>query len=350
MKNPLNFYKYLPYVLRRKFNNKYIVIESDDWGMMGSRSKEAIDYLGKKYGKENFSRWTTDAIETTSDLELLYDLLYKYKDSFKSPPVITTNFITHNIDYTDDSKLNFQPLSEYLSHNMELRDLYDKGIVNNYIYPQLHGYSHYNFDTLNKYFNNENSKNLFDLGFLTGDSTIKTIPNSFKGELIQQNKNVERNLRLAVNEFSNLFGFKPRTIIPPHFILDLNLLNIIKAHGIQCIQACNRLIRFNRTRIRKVFFRKQNGLYWFPRNARLDPHNHYNYFAEQCLESIEKAFQSHIPAIIDFHRVNISGKYNSSYRDRTLKELNFVLQTVEKQWPDTQFISTDELLRKICQT
>ena len=350
MKNPLNFYKYLPYVLRRKFNNKYIVIESDDWGMMGSRSNEAIDYLGKKYGKDNFSRWTTDAIETTSDLELLYDLLYKYKDSFKSPPIITTNFITHNIDYTNDSKLNFQPLSEYLIHNNELRKMYDKGIVNNYIYPQLHGYSHYNFDNLNKYFNNENSKNLFNLGFLTGKSTIKTISNSFKGELIQQNKDVERNLRLAVNEFSNLFGFKPKTIIPPHFILDLNLLNIVRSHGIQCIQACNRLIRFDRTRIRKIFFRKQNGLYWFPRNARLDPHDHYNYFADQCLTSIKKAFQSRIPAIIDFHRVNISGKYNSSYRDRTLKELNFILQTVEKQWPDAQFITTDELLRKICQT
>jgi len=348
MKNPLNFYKYLPFILRKKFNKKYIVIESDDWGMMGA-SSEGIHYLANKYGKNNFSRWTTDSIETVSDLELLYDLLNNYKDSFKKPPIITANFITHNINYNHSTVLSFQPLSEYLSQNNGLKGMYEKGIENNYIYPQLHGYCHYNLSTLNDYFQSDSSKELFNLGFLTGESTIRNIPNNFKGELVCHNKNVNLILQNAISEFYKIFGFQSKTIIPPHFILDLKLLNTIKAHGIICIQACNRLIRLNRTRIRKVFFRKQNGLYWFPRTARLDPHEHYKYFADQCLASIAKAFQSNIPAIIDFHRVNLSGKYNESYRDNTLKELNSLFQSIENHWPDVEFISTDELLKKICQ-
>ena len=350
MKNPLNFYKYLPFVLRKQFKKKYIVIESDDWGMMGAKSRDGIDYLAKIHGEENFSRWTTDAIETSEDLDLLFDTLNKYKDLFKKPPIITTNFITHNIDYNKKTKLEFQPLSEYLNQNNKLKEMYNQGIENKLLYPQLHGYCHFNLKTLNDYFQDNESEELFNVGFLTGESTIRTVANNFKGELIIQNENVNSILDSAISEFSNIFGFRPKTIIPPHFILDLQLLNMIKTHGIKCIQACNRLIKYNRSRIRKIFFRKQNGLYWFPRNARLDPHDHYKYFADQCLVSIKKAFDSNIPAIIDFHRVNISGKYNSVYRDRTLKELDFLLRSISNQWSDVEFISTDELLNKICQT
>ena len=45
--NPLNLYKYLPYLLRKKFNQKYIIIESDDWGMSQNTSFSGIEFLEK---------------------------------------------------------------------------------------------------------------------------------------------------------------------------------------------------------------------------------------------------------------------------------------------------------------
>ena len=119
--------------------------------------------------------------------------------------------------------------------------------------------------------------------------------------------------------------------------------------GIKCIQGSNRLTDNNGNRLLKIFFRRQNGLYWFPRNARLDPHPDYGYYHDECLESIKNAFDSRMPAIIDFHRVNIAGRFNKSYRDRSLNELDKTLIAIEKNWADARFISTPELL-KLCQT
>ena len=77
--NPLNLFKYLPYLLRKKFNQKYIIIESDDWGMSQNTSYSGIEFLEKKFGREKFTRWTTDSLETCEDLNLLFGILNKYK-------------------------------------------------------------------------------------------------------------------------------------------------------------------------------------------------------------------------------------------------------------------------------
>ena len=82
MINPLNLYKYLPYLLRKRFNKKYIIIESDDWGMSQNTSYSGIEFLEKKFGREKFTRWTTDSLETCEDLNLLFGILNKYKTSY----------------------------------------------------------------------------------------------------------------------------------------------------------------------------------------------------------------------------------------------------------------------------
>jgi len=106
--NPLNIFKNLPFYLRKKFSDKYILIESDDWGLERAASAETIDWMKQKYGEDKFSRWTLDTLETTDDLEILFDVIDRYKNKFEYPPVITANFITHNIDYTKTESLNYE--------------------------------------------------------------------------------------------------------------------------------------------------------------------------------------------------------------------------------------------------
>jgi len=50
MKNLLNILKYFPYIFRRRFKEKYIIIESDDWGLQQSIDEGGIEYLKRKYG------------------------------------------------------------------------------------------------------------------------------------------------------------------------------------------------------------------------------------------------------------------------------------------------------------
>ena len=65
---------------------------------------------------------------------------------FESPPKITANFITHNIDYDKKTELSFTPLNQLLIKNKILKKKYFEGIHGKIIYPQLHGYCHYNID------------------------------------------------------------------------------------------------------------------------------------------------------------------------------------------------------------
>jgi len=351
MKNPLNLPKYLPYIFRRRFKGKYIIIESDDWGMQQSINDGGIEYLKSKYGEDQFTRWTTDALESVDDISRLFEVLNEHKTDFEKPPIITANFITHNIDYSNDRELLFKPMSDILGNKStaSLSALYRKGIRDGLLFPQLHGYSHYNINKLNVFFNTIEGKELFDCGFLTGESTLKGKTNAFHSELISKNNLIDKQLKYAVDEFIKFFGFKPQTIIPPHFILDSEILPLIKKNGIEGIQASNRLVDSRKKRLRKPFFRKTSNIIWIPRNARLDPHPEYNFYADQCFNRIRDAFESKMPAIIDFHRVNFAGKYNREYRDRSLNELQILLLKVKNYWPEVKFVTTADII-KICQT
>ena len=168
-----NILKYLPHYLRKRFDEKYIIIESDDWGMERAPCIGSLEWMRKKYGEGNFTRWSTDSLETKEDLNLMFDLLESYRNKFEEPPVITANFITHNIDYSKNGNLDFIPVSKgFNEYSEDVRSLYKEGIEKKYIFPQLHGYSHYNLKELEKYYGTSEGSESAEQKFLTARSTI----------------------------------------------------------------------------------------------------------------------------------------------------------------------------------
>ena len=112
----INTYKRkLSFALRKKTNHKIVIIESDDWGMERAKNDHCLQAITSKYKINNITRWTTDALETTADMDLIFDLLNDYKDKFEQHPKITANFITHNIDHSSPEKLIFKPISDLAS-------------------------------------------------------------------------------------------------------------------------------------------------------------------------------------------------------------------------------------------
>jgi hypothetical protein len=341
--NPFNFYKYLPFFLRKKFEEKFIIIESDDWGMERANSIHSVNWMKKKFGENRFSRWTLDSLETSEDLNQLFYLLENFKSKFEYPPVITANFITHNIKYLEKDNLDFIPISKGFNDESEdVRNLYKKGIHNNYIFPQLHGYSHYNLSELKKYFITEEGKESFENKFLAARSTIRGNFAFLQGELSEANTEADK-IKDAAKEFNNFFGFYSRSVIPPTFIFDLKLLNILKGNNITLVQSSNRVTSSNKRKYYFPYFQKRKGVFWSLRNARLDPHPEYKFYHEQCIESIGNSFKNKSPAVIDFHRVNFAGRFNPEYRDRTMKELNLLLNNIHGKWPDAKFIHSQKL-------
>ncbi|MBK8982172.1 MAG: hypothetical protein IPM38_07580 [Ignavibacteria bacterium] len=344
----LRILRYLPHYLRRKFDQKIIVIESDDWGLERVLGNSSFDFLKNKFGAEKFSRWTLDALETKEDLDMLFDLMESYKNKSLHAPVITANFITHNIDYSSESELKFIPVSEGFNRGSEdVREIYKTGIEKRFIFPQLHGYSHYNLSELNKYFYTDEAKEFFANGFLTGRSTIKGNMKFLQGEMSQENKDVR--IKESCDEFFRMFGFKPDTVIPPTYILDREASEKLKQCGITMLQSSNRLLNSDGGRYTVPYFRKRKGFVWSVRNARLDPHEDYNFNSDQCIADIGKAFNNKLPAVIDFHRVNISGKYAPAYREKTLSELKKLFDNIYDQWPDVKFLNSSELNKIIWQ-
>ena len=341
--NPLNFHNYIPFFLRRKFDEKIIIIESDDWGLERAMSNDSLEWMDKKFGKDKFSRWSHDALETGEDLNKLFDLLESFKGKFELPPVITANFITHNVDYSSPDELRFIPVSNGFNMGSEdVRSLYRAGIKEKYIFPQLHGFSHYNLSGLTEYFNSDEGKEAFRNKFFVARSTIRGNLTFLHGEFSKENSEAHK-ISEASEEFKNFFGFYSGSIIPPTFILDDNQIHFIKENNITLVQSSNRLTRSNKKRYRFPHFQKMRGLFWSVRNARLDIHPEYNFKHEQCMKSIETAFRYNSPAVIDFHRVNFAGKYKPEYRDETMKELKLLFNGIYKKWPEAKFIHTQKL-------
>jgi hypothetical protein len=335
--------RYLNYYLRKKFSEKLIIIESDDWGMERGLTPESLKWAEQKYGKKVFSRWTTDALETGEDLQKLMNVLSYHAHKFSSPPVITANFITHNVDYESRDILRMRPITEgFNSESEDVRPLYKKAIEEKFIFPQLHGYAHCNLSKTEAYFKTADGREAFDNKFFTVGTTFKKTDGFLRGEL-SENEHATR-IAEATKVFEKFFGTRSQTLIPPHFIIDKSFLPMLAELGISYLQAGRGLIDSNGNKYNVPPFWKMKKLTWGVRNARLDPHPDYNFDGVKCLKDIQIAFEHKQPAILDFHRVNFSGKFAKGYRDHSLKELDNVLKGIYKKWPDARFINSTQIL------
>ncbi len=333
--------------LRKRTNRKLIIIESDDWGLERALDEKALDWMKERFGENNFTRWSTDALETGEDLELLYNVLDDFKPKFDLPPVITANFITHNVDYSSPHELKFRPLTEGFNEQSEdVRHFYKMGIEKGYIYPQLHGYSHYNITALEEYFITPEGREAFQKAFVFARSTIRRNTSFLHGELARSNEGVGRLLE-GLDVFEKLFGYHPISFITPTYILDTCFLDFLRNNRIQILQAGNRLVNSQRERLFYPLLRERKGLLWSIRNVRLDPHRDYGFYADRAVADINCAFENKLPAVIDFHRVNFSGKYNPSYRNETISQLRSLLNSIHKKWPEASFITSNQLERAL---
>ena len=329
--------------LRRRTHRKVIVIESDDWGMERAVDEKALSWMRERFGESNFTRWSTDALETREDLEMLYNVLEGFKTKFKLPPIITANFVTHNVDYSSPDKLKLLPLTEgFNEQSDDVRYFYKVGIEKGFIYPQLHGYSHYNITQLEKYFITSEGREAFQKTFLFARSTIRRNTSFLHGELDRSNEEAGRFLE-GIDVFQRMFGYRPTSFIAPTYILDTCFLDLLKSNGIQVLQAGNRLVNSSNQRLFYPILRKRNGLLWSIRNVRLDPHRDYGFDSQRAVADIETAFENKLPAVIDFHRVNFAGRYNPSYRDETICQLRSLLNSIYEKWPEAVFLTSNQL-------
>lgn len=340
------------------------MIESDDWGSIRTRSKEAYDKMvegGLDLGSSNFTRF--DALESNTDLELLFSTLRKHRSSTGRHPVVTPMCVMANPNFDKIREANFEefiyePFTEtckkYPEHD-KIHDLWLTGIKERLFVPQLHGREHLNALRWIR------ALKAGDKGLLLafdnesfGASTFqgKKLPShlaAYDPEFVSDIPYLEQATLEAGKLFKDICGYKPKHFIASNSPEPKCLEPVLKQIGVEYLTR----YKLQTYPLGDGKFEKQfnwlgkinnNKQIYLTRNAGFEPSdpNGYN-IIENCLKDIQIAFRWKKPAIISSHRVNYVGFIDPGNRENGLKSLDLLLGKILKIWPNVEFMTSSEL-------
>ena len=364
IKNQISYWKSFAAAtaINRKGNSlkeKLIIIESDDWGAIRTPSKDTITYFEKKGFEIATSIYKNDSLASQDDLEKLFEVLQTYKGSDGKPAVLTANSIMANPDFAKIKAHDFQhyfwePFTEtfkrYPKHHNNFQ-LWKEGINNGVFYPQFHGREHLNvkrwMTALQS--NNEAIFTSFDQQTTYSGKQDYSFMEAYdwdNPEDIQQQQTI---IAEGLQLFEKHFGYKSKSFIAPCYNWDTILEPFLAAQGIEWIQGLRSQLQptgvFDTYEsIRHHFGQQQNGLRFNVRNCFFEPSMlTQKDWVNSCLAQIQSAFLFSKPAVICSHRINYVGYINPKNSERGLNDLNQLLRTIVRKWPDARFINTAEL-------
>lgn len=359
-----SFRKNLSNVIGWRTLKKIIVIESDDWGSIRTRSK--MDYYsmlskGLEVDRSNFT--ANDCLESNIELENLYDLLSKHKDSTGRPAVITPMCIMANPDFEKIQESGFteyhyeafiDTCKRYPDHN-KVKELWRKGIDERLFVPAFHGREHLNVSRWLKALQNGNE------GLLTAFKHQSFGVEWYKGKRIPEYLGafhpdhssdipiLEKIIESGAELFRNTCGYRPAHFISPNRESTKALDSTLYKVGIKYLTMSKlRQYPLGEEKYKWEFnwLGKQNelGQIILTRNCGFEPSDSlHNDWVDVCLNEIENSFKWHKPAIISSHRVNYIGSINTENAKHGLKELSHLLSHIIKRWSNVEFMTSTEL-------
>ncbi|QOJ30184.1 MAG: hypothetical protein HRU80_15405 [Ignavibacteriales bacterium] len=347
-------------------NRKIVVIESDDWGSIRTRSKTDYDRmlsLGLNLNGNPYTKY--DSLESNNDLERLYDTLSAVKDKYGNYPVFTPMYIMANPDYKkikDDDFQNyhyehfFETCKDYPCHD-KVKQLILEGIGSHIFVPALHGREHLNAPRWLRILrsNNEGAIVQFQHRSIGADS-FKGVPipmylGAFDPELPEDTSFIMQSLVEACKMFENSFGYRPKHFIEPDEFGTKELES--KAHelGIRFLLRAKvtKYSNYYNKKTRPYFHwigkRNKFGQVYLTRNCTFEPHRPLNLsnVVDSCLAEIDSAFKWKKPAVIISHRSSYVGSISEKNQINGLKQLKELLESIVKNWPDVEFMTSMQL-------
>ena len=304
-----------------------------------------------------------DSLATSEDISELYSVLSSVRDKTDRPAVITPVAVVANPDFKRISesrftKYFFEPVNDTLARFKGCEtsfSLWQEGVKKRLFVPQFHGREHLNvrvwMNALQK--GNKRATEGFKFGFW-GMSTQKDpgIGVEFqaafdfidKADLTYQREVIISGLEL----FSNLFGYRASYFAPPNGPLNPDLEIPLAEMGIRYLSMPRiQTVPLGGGKTRKRFHwlghQTASGLTVITRNCFFEPVVPGTDWVDRCLSDISIAFRWNKPAIISSHRVNYTGRLSVDNRKNGLRQLNRLLKTIVRKWPEAEFITSDEL-------
>ena len=351
-----------------KTKRKILVLSVDDYGNVRLDSKKAREKMNEA-GLKVRSRFDAfDTLETGDDLEILYETLSSVKDKNGRHAVLTAFALPCNIDFEKISAENF---SRYFFELLPTTfkklsakdprayegtwDLWKEGIANGLMIPQYHGREHLNLKVFEEKLQQKDHEVLTALQNRSytsiSNSGYKTINYTAAFDFWDPSENLALKEILVdgLDQFYNVFDYRPVHFMPPTSKIYESHLPILKKEGIKYIDT--NLIHkqhqgFGKYKKSYNFTGKKlkTGQFNIVRNVVFEPTANKGIdWVGYSLDQIEAAFRWNRPAILSSHRVNFCGYIDPKNRLTGITALHNLLKKVIARWPDVEFMSTNEL-------
>lgn len=345
---------------------KILVIESDDWGSIRMPSRKVYEKClknGYPVDKNPYERY--DSLASQEDLEHLFELLWKFKDKNGNPAVFTANCVVANPDFekieedkfgTYHFELITETFKKYERHNNNF-EIWKEGIKNCIFHPQFHAREHLN---VSKFMNalQEGDKDVL-FGFRNGmPGNLRKdehSPGNLFVEATRYSSPADKKDKLDIylsglKIFKNLFTYSSESIIPPNYTWSPDYNAEVAKAGVKYIQGQRKFkvpdMSFGPVYKNNRFIGKPegHGILSLVRNVMFEPsYKPETDGVDRALKEMEIAFRFRKPAIITSHRLNYVGFIDVNNRDRNLRNLELLLSSAVKKWPDIEFMSSDTL-------
>lgn len=345
-------------------SRKIIVFESDDWGSIRMPSNEAFNSLkakGVDLTSGDAARYNMyDTLATKDDLSALFEVLHTIKDINGNPVVFTPVTLVANPDFEKirEAKFNeyfYEPFTETLRKygREDAFLLWQEGAIKRLFVPQFHGREHLNVQVwlraLQK--NDKHTHLAFEQGVwgfrnnLSHKINFQAAFNLEYPDEIEYQKSV---IAEGLEVFEKLHGYKATFFVPPNGSFNSRLEEISHKNGIKYISTSkiHPEPQGNQQFKKKYYWiGKKNSLgqIFITRNAFFEPSQPGKDWVDNCLREIDVAFKLRKPITISTHRVNYIGSREPANRDIGLGELKRLLLSINKKWPNVEFMTSHEL-------
>jgi hypothetical protein len=342
-----------------RVDEKIIIIESDDWGSIRSNRNFLDSFLPEKYPRiANSVYLQNDALESKTDLEMLFEVLGSFRDVHGNKPVITANTVVANPDFVKIRESGFrfyeyEPFTETLMRrdgNSTVHNLFLEGCKEKIFIPQFHGREHVNVKLwLNLLKEDKMFREAFEYGVWGLSKDIRPdLRKSAQATLDTDIKAAKESIKSGLSLFKNIFGFNSESFIANNFVWDNHLNETLSENGVVYLQGMKYQLlpssdKTARKRLRHHFGeRNKFDQIYGVRNCSLEVTEGTS-SVDSCIREVAFAFTMKKPAIVSMHRLNFIGGINPKNREKGLETLYRFLAKALKRWPDVKFMSTPQL-------
>ena len=352
-----------------KTRRHIVVIESDDWGSIRMPSWSVYnEFLKRGIHVERDPYCRFDSMATEADLTALFETLLSVKDSKGRPAVLTANAVVANPCFSrikESGYLDYfyEPFTDTLKNSNDHRGVFDvwkQGLAEGIFHPQFHGREHLNVKKWLKALQSgdEVTRISFELGTfgLTSlvDQRIKhNYMGAFNSGLDEDVREYDEILTDGLSLFEKLFGYRSQSFIATTYTWSPKIEYNLKKQGVDYLQGMVHQhipldddTTFSWKKNNFLGKKSPGGQLYLTRNCYFEPSQNSE-GARECLKRIQIAFRWHKPAIISMHRLNVIGSIDERNRTQNLSDFKWLLKQVVKDYPDVEFMSSDELGRII---